>query len=146
MASIITLFSSCPQIFDMSKPFDHLPDEIMRQVHQMSRPVAARDRRDMYGSMLEEGGALAWLGGWKAQYVQAMTDFIDPFDHKLDRTLKFALHMGDEQVRYFEWAPWNIEGCHDLDIFRQSGFEFTVHSVLPPGYTCTLALTLVSID
>ena len=65
----------------------------MRQVYQMVRPgVVAKDRRELYGSMLEEGGALAWLGGWKAQCVEAMTDFIDPFDHEQDRTLKFALY------------------------------------------------------
>ena len=117
----------------MSKPFTHVPDEVMRQVYSMCRPVAAMDRRQMYVSMLEEGGALAWLGGWKSQYVQAMADFIDPYDHKHDRTFKFGLYPGDDQDRYVEW---NIEGCSDLAIFRECGFDISVHSLLPRGYTC----------
>jgi len=121
------------KVFDMSKPFTHVPDEVMRQVYSMCRTVAALDRRQMYASMLEEGGALAWLGGWKSQYVEAMAGFIDPYDHKQDRTFKFGLYPGDDQDRYFEWAPWNIEGCDALDIFREGGFDISVHSLLPRG-------------
>ena len=142
MSSILTpLLFPCPQIFDMShvQPFAHQPDEIMRLVTSMCPGVAVpHDRTEMYGNMLLEGGALAWLGSWQDRYVQTMMSYIHPSDHKLDKTFKFALYLGGAQDRYFEWERWNTEACEALSIFRQSGFEFSVHSRLPSGYTSLL--------